>query len=208
MRQEQQLFPRQNASVLSATACESEKLWVSMGEKSPLSGSTTQAHSSGITMNELWGCRVFPCFYASLFFGNNSHVSVVIHARFPRSRNGGQNCRFGQQKQPIVKQNVVELTVVWMKSCFGGEKDECLSGENIPEGVTIAWDHPCVTSETLLSRSQTMEAGRSSSPKCWQRRGKKNPMEFITSVSPKHRAKHFPDNFDVSGYQVLQIPQT
>lgn len=112
MRQEQQLFPRQNASVLSAAACESEKLWVSMGEKSPLSGSATQAHSSGITMNELRGCRVFPCFYASLFFGNTSRVSVVTHAQFPPSPTREQNRRVGQQKQPIVKQNVAELTVV------------------------------------------------------------------------------------------------
>lgn len=111
-------------------ACESEKLWVSMGEKSPLSGSATQAHSSGITMNELWGCRVFPCFCASLFFGNTSRVSVVIDARFPRSRNRGQNCRLGQRNQSFVKQNVVELTVIWMTSCFWEEKGTFIWGEH------------------------------------------------------------------------------
>lgn len=58
------------------------------------------------------------------------------------------------------------------------ETEERLSGENIPQGVANAWDHPYVTSQTLPPTSKTMQASqRPEKPEKSEERGKKKPQK-------------------------------
>lgn len=94
---------------------------------------------------------------------------------------------------PVSHGYVTDMTIIWVIFYFR-EKDERVSGENIPGWVANVSDHPYVTSQALSPPPWMMQACPNGLPR--QRQKKLRNL----SLTPKYRSGQFPQNFSGSDY--------
>lgn len=196
MRQEQQLFPRQNASVLSALRASLRNCgWAWVKRAHCLAAQLKLTAPASLWMS----CEAAASFPASTlpYFSGTPPVCLLLYTHDSRAHGiAGRTADSDTRNNPLLTRMLWNWLLLEWNPVFG-EKRERLSGENIPEGVTIARDHPCVTSETLLPPSQTMEACRSSGPKTLVTSGKEKP----------YGIHHLPQNIKPSTFRTTSMCQ-